>query len=164
MAQNIAAADEQSHFRPVEDVVEFDGKKHYQQDISAQAVDLATKLSYRDAASAGDGFERMPSPDTIRRRVKTHGKKLSQFLSERTTGTEADTVIPDGTKCHSQDDDSAQHEVQLTLAKDDEKSRSVLDVSVNAGWEEIAGSLDEKDAVTDDVSSSDCGHPFRCIQ
>ena len=112
-----AGADDQSHFRPVEDVIEFDGKKHYQQDISAWAVDLATKLSYRDAASAGDGFEKMPSPDTLRRRVKNHGKKLSQFLSDRISETEADTVIPDGTKCHSQDDDHAQHEVQLTLQK-----------------------------------------------
>jgi transposase-like protein len=72
-----ADADKQSHFRPVEDLVELDGKKHYQQDISAQAVDLATKLSYRDAASAGDGISSKPSPDTIRRRVNTHGKKPS---------------------------------------------------------------------------------------
>ena len=147
-----AGEDEQSHFRPVENVIEFDGKKHYQQDISAQAVDLATKLSYRDAASAGDGFEKTPSPDTIRRRVKTYGKKLSEFVSDRISDTQADTVIPDGTKCHSQDDDRAQHEVQLTLAEDGEESRSVLDVSVNAGWDRIADSLDEKDAVTDDAA------------
>lgn len=147
-----AGTDDQSHFRPVEDLIEFDGKKHYQQDLSARAVDLATKLSYRDAASAGDGFEKMPSPDTIRRRVKAHGKKLSQFLSDRISETEADTVIPDGTKCHSQDDNRAQHEVQLTLAEDAEESRSVLDVSVNAGWDEIADSLDEKNAVTDDAA------------
>ena len=147
-----AGEDEQSHFRPVENVIEFDGKKHYQQDISAQAVDLATKLSYRDAASAGDGFEKTPSPDTIRRRVKTYGEKLSEFVSNRISDTEADTVIPDGTKCHSQDDDRAQHEVQLTLAEDGEQSRSVLDVSVNAGWDRIADSLGEKDAVTDDAA------------
>jgi hypothetical protein len=94
----------QYHFRPVEDLIEFDDRKHYQQDISARAVDLATKLSYRDAASAGDGFEKIPSHDTIRRRVKTRGKKLSQFRSDRVSETEADTVIPDGTKWHSQTD------------------------------------------------------------
>lgn len=71
----------------------------------------------------------MPSPDTIWRRVKTHGKKLSQFLSDRITGTEADTVILDGTKCHSQDDDRAQHEAQPTLAEDDKRSRSTVMVS-----------------------------------
>jgi hypothetical protein len=99
-----AGTDDQSHFRPVEDLIEFDDRKHYQQDISARAVDLATKLSYRDAASAGDGFEKIPSHDTIRRRVKTRGKKLSQFRSDRVSETEADTVIPDGTKWHSQTD------------------------------------------------------------
>jgi hypothetical protein len=99
-----AGTDDQYHFRPVEDLIEFDDRKHYQQDISARAVDLATKLSYRDAASAGDGFEKIPSHDTIRRRVKTRGKKLSQFRSDRVSETEADTVIPDGTKWHSQTD------------------------------------------------------------
>ena len=99
-----AGTDDQSHFRPVEALIEFDDRKHYQQDISARAVDLATKLSYRDAASAGDGFEKIPSHDTIRRRVKTCGKKLLQFRSDQVSETEADTVIPDGTKWHSQTD------------------------------------------------------------
>ena len=148
-----AGTDDQSHFRPVEDLIEFDDRKHYQQDISARAVDLATKLSYRDAASAGDGFEKMPSPDTIQRRVKDYGQKLSSFVSDHVPGTEADTVIPDGTKCHSQDDDRSQHEVQITLAEDDDgETRSVLDVSVNADWTDIASDLDEQNAITDDAA------------
>jgi len=152
---------EQSHFRPVEDLIEFDGKKHYQQDISARAVDLATKLSYRDAASAGDGFEKTPSPDTIQRRVKEYGTKLSEFVSDHVSGTEADTVIPDGTKCHSQDDDRDQHEVQLTLSEDADGSRSVLDVSVNAGWDEIATTLEKENAITDDAAVVSDGE--RCL-
>jgi hypothetical protein len=41
--------------------------------------------------------------------------------------------------------------VQVTLAEDtDENSRSVLDVSVNADWDEIASSLDAMEAITDD--------------
>jgi len=148
-----AGEDEQSHFRPVENLIQFDGKKRYQEDISVKAVDLATTLSYRDAASAGDGFEKMPSPDTIQRRVKDYGQKLSSFVSDHIPGTEADTVIPDGTKCHSQDDDRSQHEVQITLAEDDDgKTRSVLDVSVNADWTNIASDLDEQNAITDDAA------------
>jgi hypothetical protein len=152
--EDTAAGDgEQSHFRPIEDLIQFDGKKRYQEDISAKAVDLATTLSFRDAASAGDGFEKMPSPDTIHRRVKEYGTKLSGFVSDHINGTEADTVIPDGTKCRSQDDDRVQHEVQLTLAEDDDgESRSVLDVSVNAAWDEIAADLDEAEAITDDAA------------
>jgi hypothetical protein len=97
--------DTTSYFRPIEDVIYFDGQNRYQQDISAQAVDLATILSYRDAASHGDGFETMPSPDTINHRVREYGSKLTEFVADRLPGTEADTVIPDGTKCYSQDDD-----------------------------------------------------------
>jgi hypothetical protein len=95
-----ASDDEQSHFRPVEKLIQFAGKKRYQEDISAKAIDRATTLLYRDAVSAGDG-SKMPSPDTIQRRVKEYGKKLSSFVSAHISGTETDTVIPDGTKCHS---------------------------------------------------------------
>jgi len=148
-----ASEDEQSHFRPVEELIQFDGKKCYQEDISLKTADLATTLSYRDAASAGDGFEKTPSPDTIQRRVKEYGQKLSSFVSDHIPGTEADTVIPDGTKCHSQDDDRSQHEVQITLAEDDDgETRSVLDVSVNADWTDIAADLDEQNAITDDTA------------
>ena len=143
---------ESSHFRPIENLIDFDGKKRYQQDISAQSVDLATTLSYRDAASHGDGFEKMPSPDTIQRRVKEYGTNLTEYVANRLSGTKASTVVPDGTKCYSQDDDRDYHDVQITLAEDtDEDSRSVLDVSVNADWTEIASSLETMDAITDDA-------------
>jgi len=156
-----ASDDEQSHFRPVEKLIQFDGKRHYQEDISAKAVDHATTLSYRDAASAGDG-SRMPSPDTIQRRVKEYGRKLSAVVSDRISGTETDTVIPDGTKCHSQDDNRSQHEVQITLAEDsDGESRSVLDVSVNADWTDVAADLDEQNAITDDCRVVSDGE--RCL-
>lgn len=47
---NIAAGKgDQSYFFPIENVIKFDGKKHYQEEISAQAVDSTTKLSYCDA-------------------------------------------------------------------------------------------------------------------
>jgi len=156
-----ASDDEQSHFRPVEKLIQFDGKRHYQEDISAKAVDHATTLSYQDAASAGDGSE-MPSPDTIQRRVKEYGKKLSSFVSDHIPGTETDIVIPDGTKCHSQDDNRSQHEVQITLPEnDDGESRSVLDVSVNADWTDVAADLDEHNAITDDAAVVSDGE--RCL-
>ncbi len=88
-----AGEDEQSHFRPVENLIEFDGKKHYQEDISTNAVDLATTLSFRDAASAVDGFEQTSSPDTIQRRVTEYGKKLSTFVSDHIPGTETDGTV-----------------------------------------------------------------------
>ncbi len=146
--------DESSYFRPVEDVLSFDGQNRYQQDIAAKSVDLATSLSYRDAADHGDGIsERMPSPTTINRRAKEYDSKLKQFLPDCVAGTDADAVIPDGTKCHSQDDDRTYHSVQATLGEDiAEESRSLLDLSVNADWDETAADLDDIDAVTDDAT------------
>jgi len=93
-----ASPDESSYFRPVEDVLDFDGQNRYQQDIAAKSVDLATSLSYRDAANHGDSFVSMPSPTTINRRAKKYGHKLKQFLPDCVAGCDADAVIPDGTK------------------------------------------------------------------
>ena len=156
-----ADQDDRSCFRPIEDLIAFDGQRQYQEDISVKSADLATSLSYRDATDHGDGFVSMPSPATINRRVKEYGRKLKQFLPERLTGAEADAIVADGTKCHSQDDDRTYHSVQATLGEDTaEESRSLLDLSVNADWAETATELDEMDAVTDDaavVSDADDG-------
>jgi hypothetical protein len=145
--------DESSYFRPVEDVLAFDGQNRYQQDISAKSVDLATSLSYRDAADHGDGFPSMPSPTTINRRAREYGNKLKQFLPERLCSEDAESVIADATKCHSQDDDRSYHSVQATLGEDAAAdSRTLLDLSVNADWDETATDLDDIDAVTDDAT------------
>jgi len=156
-----ADQDESSHFRPVEDVIDFDGQKQYQQDVSARAVDLATSLSYRDAADHGDGFVSMPSPTTINRRVQEYGATLKEYLPDCVSGTDADAVIADGTKCHSQDEDRSYHSVEATLGEDtDNESRSLLDLSVNADWDDIAADLDEIGAIGDDatlVSDSERG-------
>jgi len=119
-----ASPDESSYFRPVEDVLDFDGQNRYQQDIAAKSVDLATSLSYRDAANHGDSFVSMPSPTTINRRAKKYGHKLKQFLPDCVAGTNADAVIPDGTKCHSQDDDRSSHSVKQRSAKTPPKSHA----------------------------------------
>ena len=105
---------------------------------------------------------RLASTKTKRyRRVREYGSQLKQFLPERVSDTEADAVIPDGTKCHSQDDDRTYHSVQATLGEDTaDNSRSLLDLSVNADWDETASELDDMDAVTDDaavVSDGDDG-------
>lgn len=128
-----AADDENTYFRPIDNVIDFNGQKRYQQDIAARTVDLATTLSYRDAAAHADELERTPSKDTIRDRVTDCGRKLTEFVSSRIARREAETVIPDGTNCYSQDEDREYHNVRVTLAEDTEAAaRSVLDVSVNS--------------------------------
>jgi hypothetical protein len=100
-------------------------------------------------------------PTIINRRAKEYGTKLKQFLPEYIADTDADAVVADGTKCHSQDDDRSYHSVQTTLGEDtDEESRTLLDLSVNADRDETAAELDDVDAVTDDaavVSDADDG-------
>lgn len=147
-----ASEDDQSYFRPVEDVLEFDGQRLYQEDISAQAVEMATTSSYRDAVADGDGFLSMPSKATINRRVHEYGSKLTEFLREHLTETEAETVIPDGTQCPSQDDNGDQHTVSVTLAERDADETILLDVSVSDTWEEIATRLEQADAVAEEAA------------
>jgi len=101
-----ADQDESGYFEPVEDVLDFDGQNHCQQDIAVKNTHPAIPFGYHDATDHGDDiFERMPSPTIINRRVREYGSKLKQSLPERVSDTPADAVIPDGTKCHSQDDD-----------------------------------------------------------
>jgi len=140
-----ASEDEQSHFRPVEELIPVRWEEMLSRGyLRLKTADLATTL-VSGRSSANDGFEKTPSPDTIQRRVKFYGQKLSSFVSDHIPGTEVDTVIPDGTKCHSQDDDRSQHEVpdHHSAEDDDGETRSVLDVSVNADWTDIAADLDE---------------------
>jgi len=72
-----------------------------------------------------------------------------------------DAVIPDGTKCHSQDDDRSSPPSKQRSAKTPPKSHApLLDLSVNADWDETAAELDDIGAVTDDatvVSDADSG-------
>jgi hypothetical protein len=47
----------------------------------------------------------MPSPTVINDRLIEYGTKLKESLPEFVADTDADAVIADGTKCHSQEDD-----------------------------------------------------------
>lgn len=144
--------DDPSYFRPIEDVIAFDGQRISQEDISARAVDLATTSSYRDAVADGDGFLSMPSKATINRRVVEYGTKLTEFLREHLTGSDTDTVLPDGTQCPSQEENGDHHTVSVTLAERDAEGTLLLDVSVNDTWEETATALDKIDAIADQAA------------
>jgi len=127
------ADDENTYFCPIDNVIDFNGRKRYQQDIVARTVDLATTLSYRDTAAHADKLKRTPSKDTIRDGVTDYGSKLTEFVSSRIAGREAETVILDGTNCYNQDEGREYHNVRVILAEDTEASaRSVLEISVNS--------------------------------
>ena len=153
--RDTAATDaEPTYFRPLEDRIEFDGQRIYQEDLSLRAAELATTLSYRDAVAHGDGFTPMPSRTTINRRVCEYGGKLGDFVRDRLPGTNADTVVPDGTKCHSQEDHCMYHDVNVTLGQitEGDTETTLLDVNVNESWDDTAEDLEENEAVTDDAT------------
>lgn len=143
---------EESYFRPVEDAIRFDGKKHYQEDVSMDGVELATKMSYRDAAAEGERFTPMPSPSTINRRVIEFGEELQRFNREQAKGREASCLQADGTKSHSQEDDQRYNNVKVTIADDGDGTGELLDVSVDDSWTETAEDLEAVDAVADDAT------------
>jgi len=155
-----ASPDESSYFRPVEDVLDFDGQNRYQQDIAAKSVDLATSLSYRDAANHGDSFVSMPSPTTINRRAKKYGHKLKQFLPDCVAGTDADAVILTGQSATAKTTTARPTPSSNARRRHRRRVTLLLDLSVNADWDETAAELDDIGAVTDDatvVSDADSG-------
>lgn len=56
--------------KPIYDIVDFGAKSVYQEDISMIAVELATKMTYRDTVKEGKFItEDFPSPCTVNQRV-----------------------------------------------------------------------------------------------
>lgn len=159
-----ATDDDSTYFRPLEDLIEFDGQRIYQEDISLQSTELATSLSYRDPVAHGDGFTPMPSTSTLNRRVREYGGKLGDFVRDRLPGKNADTVVPDGTKCHSQQDHCSFHDVNVTLGRKtegDDTETTLLDVNVDESWDDTAETLEESEAITDDATVvSDAEEPL----
>ena len=146
--------DENSYFRPIEDVIEFDGQNHYQEDLTFRAVKAATKLSYRDAAEQISEFTSGLSRSTLHRRVKRFSGRLREFLHDGVAGNEAETVMADGTKCHSQEDGVGFHDVNVTLNRDvvgEDGETTLLDVNVDGAWSDTAAALRETTAITEDA-------------
>lgn len=65
-------------FKPVEEIIEFNGKKVYQEDILMKGVELATKMTYRDASKEGKLFiKEFLSASTLNAQVIEYGTKIN---------------------------------------------------------------------------------------
>ena len=136
-------------FLPVEDRVEFDGKKVYQEDISMISAELATRLTYRDAVKEGKQFIKdFPSACTINRRVIEYGEKIKTFNRDEITDARVEVAFADGTKTHSQEKGKSKNGVNVVLGVSNGK-KVLLDARVNKPWEETASKLDEAAALED---------------
>ncbi len=95
----------------------------------------------------------MPSKTTINRRVREYGSKLGDFVRDRLPGTNADTVVPDGTKCHSQDDHCTYHDVNVTLGQTtEEDTETTLQTSISTILGMKQQRLSRTEAITDDAT------------
>ncbi|HIH96116.1 MAG TPA: hypothetical protein HA348_01255 [Thermoplasmata archaeon] len=117
-------------FKPIYELVEFDGKKQYQKDISFIGVDLAAKLTYRDCKKEAELFvKELPSPRTICRRVH---EALPLLEREEKENQEHKLLYADGTKAHGIGKDN-----ELRVAFALEEGKKLLCCRVNRSWEEI---------------------------
>ena len=134
-------------FLPLEDRIEFNGKKVYQEDISVISAELATKLTYRDAVKEGKQFIKdFPSACTINRRVIEYGEKIKAFNGDEIKDANVEVAYADGTKIHSQEKGKRKNDVNVVLGvRNGEKV--LLDARVNKPWEKTAGELDKAAAL-----------------
>ena len=118
-------------FKPIYELVEFDGKKQYQKDISFIGIDLAAKLTYRDCKKEAELFvKELPSPRTICRRVH---EALPLLEGEEKENQEHKLLYADGTKVHGIGKDN---ELRVAFALEEGKKK-LLCCRVNRSWEEI---------------------------
>lgn len=135
-------------FKPIEDVISFDGKKKYQEDISMIGVELSTKMTYRDAQKEGklfiDGF---PSAGTLNARVIDYGDKINDYTKDDITDANIDVAFSDGTKTHTQESDVKKNDIHVVLGIKN-GCKVLMGVTVNKPWNESAQNLDDKQALS----------------
>ncbi|AIG96959.1 hypothetical protein [Archaeoglobus fulgidus] len=117
-------------------LVEFDGKRTYQPDIAAIAVDYALSMSYRDSRQRLQRMTESPSHLTIWRRVQELGMEAeSEFEYD-------DFVSADSTKLHAQG--KGKLDVKVIAGK------SVI-VGINESYREMKGEYDVKATIVGDA-------------
>ncbi len=85
-------ADTNKTYKPIYDIVDFEGKKVYQEDISM-----------------------FPSPCTVNQRVIEYGEKIQELNAEKIENEGIETAFADGTKTHSQEKGLDKNEINVVL-------------------------------------------------
>ena len=138
-------------FKPINSVVDLDGKKIYQEDISMIAVELATKMTYRDTVKEGKFITKdFPSPCTVNNRVIEYGEKIQELNTEKIENAGIKTAFSDGTKTHSQEKGLDKNEINVVLGMKNDK-KVILGAKVNDPWNGMAKELRDAKVVTDET-------------
>lgn len=145
----VVDADTNKTFKPIYDIVDFEGKKVYQEDISMISVELATKMTYRDTVKEGKFITKdFPSPCTVNQRVIEYGEKIQELNADKIENAGIETAFSDGTKTHSQEKGLDKNEVNVVLGMINDK-KVILGAKVNESWNEMAKGMRSAKAVTD---------------
>jgi hypothetical protein len=138
-------------FKPINSVVDLDGKKIYQEDISMIAVELATKMTYRDTVKEGKFITKdFPSPCTVNTRVIEYGEKIQELNTDKIENAGIKTAFSDGTKTHSQEKGLDKNEINIVLGMKNDK-KVILGAKVNDLWNDMAKELRVAKAFTDET-------------
>jgi hypothetical protein len=138
-------------FKPINSVVDLAGKKIYQENISMIAVELATKMTYRDTVKEGKFITKdFPSPCTVNTRVIEYGEKIQELNTEKIENAGIKTAFSDGTKTHSQEKGLDKNEINVVLGMKNNK-KVILGAKVNDPWNDMAKELRVAKAVTDET-------------
>ncbi len=138
-------------FKPVKNILELEGKRVYQEDISMIAVELATKMTYRDTVKEGKFITKdFPSSCTVNQRVIEYGAKIQEFNTEKIDNKAMKTVFSDGTKIHSQEKDMDKNEINVVLGMENNE-KVILGVKVNESWNSMAKELRRVKAIDDEA-------------
>ncbi len=138
-------------FKPINSVVDFEGKRIYQEDISMIAVELATKMTYRDTVKEGKFITRdFPSPCTVNQRVIEYGEKIQELNTEKIENAGIETAFSDGTKTHSQEKGLEKNDINVILGMKNGK-KVILGAKANESWNEMAKEMRIAKAVTNET-------------
>lgn len=147
----VVDADTNKTLKPIYDIVDFEGKRVYQEDISMISVELATKMTYRDTVKEGKFITKdFPSPCTVNQRVIEYGEKIQELNTNKIENAGIETAFSDGTKTHSQEKGLQKNEINVILGmKNCEKV--ILGAKANESWNNMAREMRNAKAVTDET-------------
>jgi hypothetical protein len=147
----VVDADTNKIYKPIYDIVDFEGKKVYQEDISMISVELATKMTYRDTVKEGKFITKdFPSPCTVNQRVIEYGEKIQELNANKIENAGIETAFSDGTKTHSQEKGLEKNELNVVLGMKNGK-KVILEAKANESWNKMAKEMRSAKAVTDET-------------
>src|SRR3990170_3697500 len=157
----VVDADTNKTYKPLYDIVDFEGKKVSQEDISMISVELATKMTYRDTVKEGKFITKdFPSPCTVNNRVIEYGGKIQEMNTEKIENADIKTAFSDGTKTHSQEKGLDKNEINVVLGMKNDK-KVILGAKVNDPWNDMEKEMKNAMTKDDELYQLDLVHAAR---